>query len=219
MNYKNIYKNLIEKSRIREKLDKNNNIHRHHVKPKCMGGINDEVVYLYLREHFIAHRLLTKIFPKHWGILNAYLSMAVCNNNDKIIKSKEYQLLRLKWVEGIKGENHHFYGKPGPMTGKKLTTEQRSKIGRSGKDNAMFGKTRDQNHMFGKKHSEETKEKVRQKIKERGGYKGDKNPMFGKKQSEESRIKMSEKAKGRIAWNKGKTFKKENEKCLTLELQ
>jgi len=56
-----------------------------------------------------------------------------------------------------------------------------------GSDPQRFG---DLNGMFGRKHSRETKEKMRQKA-------------IGRKASRESRKKMSDSRKGKSAWNKG----------------
>lgn len=40
---------------------------KHHILPRCMGGKNtkDNLVHLTHREHFIAHYMLAKAFPKH----------------------------------------------------------------------------------------------------------------------------------------------------------
>lgn len=52
-------------------------------------------------------------------------------------------------------------------------------------------------------HTVEAKEKISEKAKERLKDKT-KHPMYGKQQSEEARRKISEANKGRIPWNKGK---------------
>ena len=56
--------------------------------------------------------------------------------------------------------------------------------------------------MYGKKHSEETKEKIRAKATGRKGLRGKDNPMYGKtswikgkRHTEEAKKKMSEKVK------------------------
>ena len=38
---------------------------RHHITPKCLGGTNDEenLIDLYAREHYIAHKLLVQDNP------------------------------------------------------------------------------------------------------------------------------------------------------------
>lgn len=49
-----------------------------------------------------------------------------------------------------------------------------------------------QNSHFGKPHSEKTKDKIRQRIKERGGMAGANNPMFGRKRTPAERQAISE---------------------------
>jgi len=70
------------------------------------------------------------------------------------------------------------------------TQEFREKISKivKGKKNPNFG-----NHW-----SEEQKQKVRDKLKKRGGYKGKKNPNFGNHWSEEQKQKMSDRLKERV---------------------
>lgn len=89
-------------------------------------------------------------------------------------------------------------------TGKKYSDEINVKKGCKGENHPMYGKH----------HTEETKEKIsqantgriqseetRKKISD--AVSGDKNPFYGKKHSEEAKRKMSEACKGKPAWNKG----------------
>lgn len=55
--------------------------------------------------------------------------------------------------------------------------------------------------MFGKQHSEESKQKMKNAIEENGGRRMEDNPFYGKQHTEESKQKMSES-------HKGKTFVK-----------
>jgi len=57
------------------------------------------------------------------------------------------------------------------------------------------------NPMFGRKHSDESKELMRIN---RGDVNGENNPMFGKTQSDETKQKISDKAKGRKSKMKGR---------------
>lgn len=65
MNYKRIYFQLIKKRKA-EPLQKTGDgtIETHHIIPRSLGGSNDDanLVNLTLREHYIAHLLLFKIF-------------------------------------------------------------------------------------------------------------------------------------------------------------
>jgi hypothetical protein len=62
LDYQQIYNALIEKCKLRGKLAKY--AERHHIVPKAMGGTNapSNLVYLLPREHYVAHRLLWRIY-------------------------------------------------------------------------------------------------------------------------------------------------------------
>lgn len=83
---------------------------RHHVIPKCMGGLNikENLVNLTAREHFLAHRLLTKIHPKSLGLLHVCWRMAHQTQGDLHITSRVYENLRIsrssKMSELMKGK-------------------------------------------------------------------------------------------------------------------
>lgn len=64
----------------------------------------------------------------------------------------------------------------------------------SGENNGMYGVHRygSDNPAFGRKHTDDEKEKMRCAIKARGGHHGKNNPMFGKKHSSSSKEKMSD---------------------------
>ena len=88
--------------------------------------------------------------------------------------------------------------------GKKYSDEVNKKKGKKGIDHPMYGKH----------HSDETKQKLREantgriqseetRSKISDALMGEKNPFYGKTHSEESKKKMSESRKGKPAWNKG----------------
>lgn len=65
MNYYKIYRQLIEK-RIRNPIDSTIvRCQRHHIKPKSLGGSDEafNIINLTMREHYIAHLLLSKCVP------------------------------------------------------------------------------------------------------------------------------------------------------------
>lgn len=176
MDYKLIYDSLMEKARNRGKLPRGN-VESHHVIPRCMGGKDGEVLDLYLREHFIAHLLLTKIYPEN--IKLKYSFVMISSNNKitkKIINSRLYYKIKEEWINSIKGEN-----------------------------NPLFGRDRfkEKNSFYGKKHTEESRKKMSENLKGHtawnkgkiGIYSGQENPFFGKHHSEESINKIKEKRK------------------------
>lgn len=71
---------------------------RHHILPRCMGGTNDEenLIDLYAREHFIAHKLLAKENPDNDKLAYAYWHMAIRRNpatplEEMFITPEEYE--------------------------------------------------------------------------------------------------------------------------------
>jgi hypothetical protein len=50
----------------------------HHIVPKCAGGTNDKcnLVLLLPEEHYVAHQLLTKIYPGNAGLVYALVKMS-----------------------------------------------------------------------------------------------------------------------------------------------
>lgn len=97
MNYKKIYQQLIDRAITRTL---NGYKERHHIVPKCMGGDNLKLnlVDLTAREHFIAHKLLCKLYPTNKGIQLALWAMVVYkskkNQRTYKISSREYQSIR-----------------------------------------------------------------------------------------------------------------------------
>lgn len=69
--------------------------------------------------------------------------------------------------------------------------------------NATNGLSGELNGMYGKKHTKETKDKIRKS--RTGKYYGEENPFYGRKHTEEAKRKMSEKTKGRTSPMKGRT--------------
>ena len=129
---------------------------RHHIIPKCMNGSNskDNLIDLYAREHFIAHKLLAEENPQNYQLKYAYWNMCQCtgrDGQDKYIPTpEEYEEARIFCHEAMSGENH-------PMYGKHHTQESREKMSISKKD--MYNG--ENNPFFGKKHSQENIEKMK----------------------------------------------------------
>lgn len=63
MNYKKVHDQIIDRAKSRI-LDEGNYYERHHVVPRCMGGLDslDNLVSLTAREHFLIHWLLVEIY-------------------------------------------------------------------------------------------------------------------------------------------------------------
>lgn len=184
---------------------------RHHIIPRCMDGTDDKenLIDLFAREHFIAHKLLAEENPNNKGLVYAWWCMATANGKhiDDAYKltPEEYEEMRIIYSKYVTGENN-------PMFGKTHSIETRSKISEnhadvSGENNPNYGKPRsnetkqklselrkgkftgENNPFYGKKHTEEVKQKMSKERK--GKFIGESNPFYGKKHTEESKKKIS----------------------------
>lgn len=109
MNYQKIYNSLIEKAKNKVNIDYTE---KHHITPKCMGG-NDKkenIIRLSYREHFLAHWLLCKIYPKNYKLKAAFAKMLeTTKNNKRTVSSFQYTIvkknlkdLKYPWLKGVK---------------------------------------------------------------------------------------------------------------------
>ena len=198
-NYEEFINNILE---TRGRFNCGDEYHeRHHIIPRCIGGTNDKenLIDLFAKEHFIAHRLLALENPNNDSLVYAWHMMSVINDNQHRyeLTPEEYEeakiaISKLKLgkshsIETIKKlsdaakerlnnpENHPWYGRH-------HKEETKSKMSRSKKE--LYSNVA--NHpMYGKHPTEESKEKNRQSH-------------LGKKASEETRKKMSKSRKGRF---------------------
>lgn len=113
MDYKKHYEILIDraKTRILEEYTEN-----HHIIPKCVGGTDnsDNIVALTPEEHYLAHQLLVKIYPKEKGLIYSALMMCSSSKNHNGYRSnKFYGWLKRKYSIICKeriGENNGSFG-------------------------------------------------------------------------------------------------------------
>jgi len=112
MNYQLHYDRLIERARNRT-LDGYKE--SHHVIPRCMNGTDDKdnLVELTAREHFIAHLLLMKIYPKSYGLIRAVNMMCIHQTENRSM-NRMYGWLKEKFSESQSksqsGEDNSQYG-------------------------------------------------------------------------------------------------------------
>lgn len=188
MNYLKIYTQLIEKAKTRESL--NGYKESHHIIPKCIGGkdTEDNLVYLTAKEHFIAHLLLTEIYPKSGKLKYALWMMATMENTNqerykvsanmyKIIKeqiAKKTIEHRRKISEGLKKAYRE--KRRTSNAGKKMPKEfgeriSKAKKGMEGTNKGISmseeQKLKISNTLKGHKVSEETRKKISETLKKR----------------------------------------------------
>ena len=223
MDYQSIYDRIIERNRNTPKIKKQTE--DHHIIPRSFAtidGIEDingswNKVNLPIRDHFIVHLLLARIWRSH-KIKGPKMAKAfrIMSNYGKYT-SKDYSWLKLNYNHSE--ETKIKIGKSN--TGKKRTLESKEhmsllkrgipktadhkhKISQARKGKIISEETRHKLSEAGKKrkHSEETKQKMSEINK-------------GKTLSEETKKKMSEIRKGKVAHNKGKQCSEETKKKIS----
>lgn len=118
---------------------------KHHIIPRCLGGTNKKhnLVLLTAKEHFLAHRILYKMYPNDRNIAFSFWGM--CNQMAKnqsrhIPDAASYEEAKLAFLKHNTGENNPrgFLGKSHTKTtkliqslankNKSYTKETRDKI-------------------------------------------------------------------------------------------
>jgi len=97
MNYQRHYDSLINRARNRALEGYSE---RHHVIPKSLGGSNSEnnMASLTLKEHYLAHKLLVKIYPNSIEMKRAFFFMT---NHKKYssINGKKHEKLKIEFLK------------------------------------------------------------------------------------------------------------------------
>lgn len=106
MNYIRIYEQLIKRAQERQITNKLTCYFEiHHIIPKCLGGedIIENLVDLTAKEHFIAHALLCKIFPKNHSLLSAFHMMSHCSDGtqERYIPSCKYSKIKDQYSQSV----------------------------------------------------------------------------------------------------------------------
>jgi hypothetical protein len=103
MNYKKHYDLLMANGKNRM-LD--GYVEKHHIVPRCLGGTDEveNLVQLTPEEHYLAHQLLVKIYPNHFGLLSSAMFMTGGNKNRK--SNKVYGWLKRRYSDYMKGPNN-----------------------------------------------------------------------------------------------------------------
>jgi len=150
---------------------------KHHIFPQSIFGKNRIIVSLTPRQHFVAHKLLHKIFLFRNGINSPRchkMAKAFCwmqTRNCVQYNSRRYEFCKKMRSESMRGQNNPC------KNSESFSPEHRRKI-----SEALL-----KNHPFkGKKHSEEAKRKISESLKGRKVF-----------HSEATRKKISEKNKGK----------------------
>lgn len=134
MDYAAHYDRLISRARIRQ-LD--GYFERHHVVPRCIGGGDeiDNLVNLTPEEHYVAHQLLVKIYPKESKLVFAAWMMGNIKgrSNNKIhgwMRRKHAEAMRDLWTGRTRGERSEDHKRKlsEANKGSKFSEERRAKM-------------------------------------------------------------------------------------------
>ena len=204
MNYEKCYESLIKKAKNRNLKKLNHNdpnyvyLEYHHIIPQSLHGpdIKENIVTLFPKEHFIAHKLLVKIQQIKYGLYswqyNAMITalnlMSSENKGNIKISSRTYMKIRTEfsYIQHLRlsGEGNPMYGESikDHMTQEKyeqwLTKVRNNKNGK-------------QNPFYGKHHTKEVIERIKNANKQYKILHGH-GPTYGRKQTEEQRKHNSE---------------------------
>ena len=129
MNYEKIYNDLIQK-RLVNKIDRTQcYCEYHHIRPRSiypeLENQQSNIIALTAREHYIAHKLLTKIYIKKYGeesfqykaMIYALWNMMNTRKQVKKINSRYYEKIK---IEFSKIHSQQMTGSNNPMFGEKL---------------------------------------------------------------------------------------------------
>jgi len=111
MNYLKIYNNLIHSA---TNSPRPVNAERHHIIPKSLGGSNDSsnLVYLSMRAHYVAHRLLVKIYRTHPDrqsykkMVYALWFMSKTQTSHRRVTSHSYSIARIEYMANHPQKDH-----------------------------------------------------------------------------------------------------------------
>lgn len=124
MDYGKWYDTLIERRKQMGRPE--GYVEVHHIVPRSFGGTDDptNLVAMTAREHFIAHRLLAKMYPES-GMVHAVYKMVCANQTTKRYKvtSRVYELLRTEHARRVSEDKVAAMKKSLAAKGKKQSPE------------------------------------------------------------------------------------------------
>jgi hypothetical protein len=186
MNYEKIHDSLIQRAKIRNWTRKSAPcyVEKHHIVPKSLGGTNTEenLVFLTAKEHYLVHLLMTKFYTgdAHSKMLHAFIRL--CEGNDpmkRVVSPIMYERRKNEvrpFLKTFLGRTHT------PEIRERIAASKRGKP-RSAECIAKIKATKKMNR------ENLSPEEWVVRFPKKDLY-GDKNPMYGKKHSEETKKKM-----------------------------
>lgn len=160
MDYKKIYDQIIE-NRLKNKITKKTTyVEKHHIIPRCLNGSNhsSNLVNLTAREHFVCHLLLAEMFEK--GTYEWY--------------KLNHALFRM--CHGSKTQKRYFNSR--------MYEHKREDF----KKAISWSQSGEKNSQYGKKRSEETREKIKKAVNTSLGKTDNLNKVQRKKDNRKKEI-------------------------------
>lgn len=101
MDYEKIYENLTKTRQQMRGSKRQVGYELHHIQPSSLGGSNDEsnLVLLTHREHYIAHWLLTKIYPDEPKVHYGFLCMLRDPHGERKLTSRMVETIKKNYSE------------------------------------------------------------------------------------------------------------------------
>lgn len=174
----------------------------HHIVPKSCGGSNDEnnLIDLYPREHFIAHKLLMLENPDSIPLRQAFACMSHMKTTTYQISADEYAEIK-RMRRPLSAETVEKIRKA--RKGKAIWTDEQK--------DAISERMKGNKHALGHKLSEETKAKIKETKKINGTDKWSENHWATYKEHGPYHWNLSEETKQKIsASRKGMRFSEEH---------
>lgn len=139
MDYRKIYFQIVEAALTRD--PPTCYTEKHHIVPKCIGGCDhkDNLVTLTAREHFLAHWLLTKMYPEEDKLIYAWAMMCVSTSLQDRYTSHSFRYAREARADRMRGMtwNHTLEAK------QKISKAAKTRIGPL---NSRYGATLTDEH-------------------------------------------------------------------------
>lgn len=173
----------------------------HHIIPKCMGGTNDEdnLIDLFAREHYEAHRLLVLENPNNHKLAYAWSMMARAKKDGRNyqISPQEYEEAKIAFSKAHTGHivSQETKNKQSDVAVRRCNNEEYKKWF-SQFQKELWGNPEYKAEMIKKINLNFESLDIKRKMSENhANVSGENNPFFGKTHSEESKKKISKSKK------------------------
>jgi len=189
--YTKWYYNIINKAKFENRIkSKEQYYEKHHIVPKSLGGNNSKqnIVLLTAREHFIIHCLLLKMCANEKDkrkMSLAFYRMKQSNSFEaRIGNGKLYEKIKKNIAYLNSGSNNYFsttkyFGANNVMSNPQIRKKHLEKMQSiEFRKNMSAITSGENNHFYGKFHTEIAKQKISESRKK---YQGENHPFYGKK--------------------------------------